>query len=91
MDATDAVESDVSALMGSSAHLTPEEGDHLYRTSRIVILAEEVFGNREKAIRWLEKPRSALGEISALAAVTTPSGYETVEELLQQLHHGFTA
>ncbi len=75
----------------TSPPLTPDEGDRLYRTSRIVILAEEVFGNREKAIRWLEKPRRALGGISALAAVTTTPGYEAVEELLQRLHYGFTA
>lgn len=71
--------------------LTPDEGDRLYRTSRIVILAEEIFGNREKAIRWLEKPRRALGGISALTAVTTTPGYEAVEELLQQLHYGLSA
>lgn len=71
--------------------LTPDEGDRLYRTSRIVILAEEVFGSREKAIRWLEKPRRALGGISALTAVTTTPGYEAVEELLQQLHYGLSA
>lgn len=71
--------------------LTPEEGDRLYRTSKIVILAEEVFGNREKAIRWLEKPRRTLGGINALTAVTTTPGYEAVEELLQQLHYGLSA
>lgn len=71
--------------------LTPDEGDRLYRTSRIVILAEEIFGNREKAIRWLEKPRRALGGVSALTAVTTTPGYAAVEELLQQLHYGLSA
>ncbi|MAP34667.1 MAG: hypothetical protein CME75_02505 [Halomonas sp.] len=71
--------------------LTPDEGDRLYRTSRIVILAEEIFGNREKAIRWLQKPRRALGGISALTAATTTPGYEAVEELLQQLHYGLSA
>lgn len=71
--------------------LTPDEGDRLYRTSRIVILAEEIFGNREKAIRWLEKPRRALGGISALAALSTTPGYEAAEELLQQLHYGLSA
>ncbi|MCH4810133.1 antitoxin Xre/MbcA/ParS toxin-binding domain-containing protein [Vreelandella neptunia] len=71
--------------------LTPDEGDRLYRTSRIVILAEEIFGNREKAIRWLQKPRRALGGISALTAITTTPGYEAVEELLQQLHYGLSA
>lgn len=58
---------------------------------RIPLLAEEIFGIREKATRWLGKPRQALGGISALEASATPQGYAAAEELLEQLRHGFAS
>lgn len=71
--------------------LSPEEGDRLYRVSKIILLAEDVFGSREKATKWLEKPRKALGGISALESVSTTPGYEAAEEQLEQIRHGFAA
>ncbi|WP_416208254.1 antitoxin Xre/MbcA/ParS toxin-binding domain-containing protein [Halomonas sp.] len=55
------------------------------------MLAEEVFGSREKANQWLQKPRKALGGISALEASATTPGFVAAEELLEQLRFGFTA
>jgi putative toxin-antitoxin system antitoxin component (TIGR02293 family) len=71
--------------------LSPAEGDRLYRAGKIILLAEEVFGSREKAAKWLQKPRKALGGLTALEAVVTTPGYEAAEELLEQLRHGFAA
>ncbi|WP_407650080.1 antitoxin Xre/MbcA/ParS toxin-binding domain-containing protein [Halomonas rhizosphaerae] len=58
---------------------------------RITLLVEEIFGSREKATRWLRKPRGMLGGVSALEASATPQGYAAAEELLEQLHHGFAS
>ncbi|MFG6665970.1 antitoxin Xre/MbcA/ParS toxin-binding domain-containing protein [Halomonas sp. HNIBRBA4712] len=69
--------------------LSPEEGDRLYRASKIVLLAEEVIGSRAKAHRWLNKPRKALGNVNALQAIMTTPGYMAAEELLEQLRHGY--
>lgn len=71
--------------------LSQEEGDRLYRASKIILLAEEVFGSQEKATKWLQKPRKSLGGISALEAIATTPGFEAAEELLEQLRHGFVA
>jgi putative toxin-antitoxin system antitoxin component (TIGR02293 family) len=71
--------------------LSPEEGDRLYRASKIILLAEEVFGSQEKAAQWLEKPRKALGNISVLEAIATTPGFVAAEELLEQLRYGFAA
>lgn len=74
-----------------SESLSSDEGDRLYRLSRIVVLAEDVFGNQEKAARWLSKPRRALDGLSALDAIKTTPGFLAVEELLEQLRHGYVA
>lgn len=74
-----------------SESLSSDEGDRLYRLSRIVVLAEDVFGNQEKAARWLSKPRRALDGLSALEAIKTTPGFLAVEELLEQLRHGYVA
>lgn len=63
--------------------LSTEEGDRLYRAGKILLLAEDVFGSREKAAKWLQKPRKALGGISALEAIVTTPGYEAAEEQLE--------
>lgn len=74
-----------------SEPLNSDEGDRLYRVSRIVVLAEDVFGSQEKAATWLNKPRRALGGRNAFEAVKTTPGYLAVEELLEQLRHGYVA
>lgn len=71
--------------------LTPDEGDKFYRASRAVLLAEEVFGSREKALQWLTKPRKALAGMTALEAANTTPGYSEVEEMLEQIRNGFFA
>jgi putative toxin-antitoxin system antitoxin component (TIGR02293 family) len=71
--------------------LSQEEGDRLYRVSKIVILAEQVFADAEKAARWLSKPQSAFGGISALEAAATTPGYTAAEETLERINHGFFA
>lgn len=71
--------------------LSQEEGDHFYRVSRIVVLAESVFGDKEKAARWLAKPQTMFDGLTPLAAVATTPGYVGVEDALQRIHHGFAA
>ncbi|WP_417339116.1 antitoxin Xre/MbcA/ParS toxin-binding domain-containing protein [Halomonas kashgarensis] len=74
-----------------SEPLSCDEGDRLYRLSRIVVLAEDVFVNQEKAARWLSKPRRALDGQSAFDAIKTTPGFLAVEELLEQLRYGYVS
>lgn len=65
--------------------LTWNESDHLYRVSKVLMLAVAVFGDQDKALAWLNKPRAAFGGLRALDAVATTPGYEQAGEELERL------
>lgn len=71
--------------------LTHEESDRAVRVARVTALAEEVFGEDEKAARWLRKPKSRFDGKAPLALLLTDAGSRLVEEMLLQLDYGFTA
>ncbi|EPJ76622.1 hypothetical protein CFII64_25963 [Pseudomonas sp. CFII64] len=71
--------------------LSPEEGDRLYRVSKLVVLAEQVFGDKDKAAHWLNKAQKAFGGLTALEAAATTPGYVAAEETLERINHGFFA
>ncbi|MGV8919320.1 MAG: antitoxin Xre/MbcA/ParS toxin-binding domain-containing protein [Pseudomonas sp.] len=71
--------------------LSQEEGDRLYRVSKIVVLAEQVFGTKDKAAHWLNKNQTAFGGLTALEAAATTPGYIAAEETLERINHGFFA
>ena len=52
-------------------------------------LAEQVFGNKEKADHWLNQPIEATHECSRLQAAHSKTGYELVKAELERLSHGF--
>ena len=71
--------------------LTGEESDRVVRLARVVSQAEEVFGNNEKAARWLRKGKPRFDGLSPLEILKTEAGSRLVEELLLQLDYGFAA
>ncbi|WP_397453189.1 antitoxin Xre/MbcA/ParS toxin-binding domain-containing protein [Pseudomonas sp. NA-150] len=71
--------------------LSQEEGDRLYRVSKIVVLAEQVFGTKDKAAHWLNKHQTAFGGLTALEVAATTPGYIAAEETLERIDHGFFA
>lgn len=71
--------------------LTLDESGKMIRAARLTLMAEEVFGDAEKAERWMHKTREALGGISAMEAMQTETGGQLVEELLIQLESGYYA
>lgn len=68
--------------------LTPDETDKALRLSRISQQADGVFGDPEKADRWLRKPSSALSGQTPMALLKSESGAQAVSELLGQIAHG---
>jgi uncharacterized protein (DUF2384 family) len=50
--------------------------------------AMEVFGTREKALRWLNSPVRSLGDQTPLSLLTTLEGVARVEDTLGQVEHG---
>lgn len=71
--------------------LSPEEGDRLYRVSKLVVLADQLFGDKDKAAHWLNKAQKAFGGLSALETAATTPGYVAAEEVLERINHGFFA
>lgn len=68
--------------------LTVEETDKAVRLARVDKLAAKVFGDAEKAHRWLRKPKSSLSGETPLAYLSTEAGARAVEDMLHQIDHG---
>jgi putative toxin-antitoxin system antitoxin component (TIGR02293 family) len=71
--------------------LTVSENDGALRVVRIMELAEQVFGEREKAQRWLRKPNRGMGGIVPVDLLQSESGAVLVEQALHQIDHGIYA
>jgi putative toxin-antitoxin system antitoxin component (TIGR02293 family) len=71
--------------------LTIEESDRLVRLTRIQALAEDVFGDAEKANRWLREGLGILGGKSPLEGAQTDSGARVIEQILAKIDWGAAA
>ena len=71
--------------------LTVEETDRAIRLARVAELAEQTFGEKAKAYRWLRKPKRALGSATPLAYLASEAGARVVEEMLYRIDSGFFA
>lgn len=68
--------------------LTITENDGALRVVRVMELAEQVFGERDTAQRWLRKPNRGLDGIVPLDLLESESGAVLVEQSLHQIDHG---
>jgi putative toxin-antitoxin system antitoxin component (TIGR02293 family) len=75
----------------ANEHLTVEETDKALRLERIAAQAEGVFGEPEKAQRWLRKPKRELKGETPLAYLASEAGARVVEEMLFRIEHGMFA
>ena len=71
--------------------LTIEETDKALRLERIAVQAEHVFGDPEKAHRWLRKDKRELNGETPLAYLSSEAGARVVEEMLLRIEHGIFA
>jgi putative toxin-antitoxin system antitoxin component (TIGR02293 family) len=71
-----------------SGRLARYESDRLYRLARIVAIASEYLGDRERAMRWLKHPNRALGGLAPVAAIDTELGARQVENVLGRIAYG---
>lgn len=71
--------------------LSLEESDRLLRIARVGALADETFGDPEKAHRWLRKPSRPLQGSVPLELLRTGVGASLVEEELVRIQHGLFA
>ena len=71
--------------------LNLDESDRLARVARMYELAVKVFGDPDKARRWLTKPKIRFDERSPLSMMHTGLGGQGVEEMLYQIDEGVFA
>jgi len=71
--------------------LSKEESDKAVRVARITATAEQVFGESERAWRWLRKPKRRFEGRSPIDMLATEAGARLVEEMIVQFEYGMTA
>jgi len=68
--------------------LTIEESDRILRMMRVLSLAEEIYGSRERALAWLRRPSARLKKRAPFELLKTDAGARIVEDLLTQIDEG---
>lgn len=63
-------------------HASSDDADA--RTARLTALAVEVFGTRDRAMRWLRQPLREFGGVAPLDMVETAAAARQVELMLAQ-------
>ena len=71
--------------------LTIEESDRAVRLVRIQSLAEETFGDLDKANRWLRKGLAELAGEAPLTTAETEAGARVIETILGKIAWGAAA
>jgi putative toxin-antitoxin system antitoxin component (TIGR02293 family) len=68
--------------------LSHAETDRMVRVARIVSLAENVFGDRAKALLWLRTADDRMGGRSPLSMLPTDAGGRLIESMLWRIDEG---
>jgi len=71
--------------------LSGEETDRLVRVARIVAIANTVFGNPQKALKWLRTESDRMGGRQPMSMLRTDAGGRLVESRLWQIDEGMFA
>jgi putative toxin-antitoxin system antitoxin component (TIGR02293 family) len=68
--------------------LSLEEADRTLRVAKIIKLADHVFGNHDKALRWLRRDNQRLEGRSPLEMLRSEVGGDLVRQMLYQIDEG---
>lgn len=71
--------------------LSRDESDKAVRVARVTAMAEQVFGEPDRAWRWLRKTKRQFGGRTAMEMLATETGSRLVEELIVQIDDGIAA
>jgi putative toxin-antitoxin system antitoxin component (TIGR02293 family) len=71
--------------------LTVEESDRLVRLARVQALAEDVFGDAQKANKWLRQGLGVLNGQAPLELARTEAGIRVLEQMLGKIDWGAAA
>lgn len=76
---------------GEAGRLSVEQSERAVRIGRVYARAAEVFGDRERATAWLERPSPAFEGRSPAEWLGNEAGARYIEEILGRLEHGIAA
>jgi putative toxin-antitoxin system antitoxin component (TIGR02293 family) len=65
-----------------------EESDRTLRLARIITLADQVFGNHEKALHWLRGENQRLDGRTPLELLRSEAGGDLVRQMIYQIDEG---
>lgn len=71
--------------------LSVDESDRAVRVARVIEQATQTFGDRDKAMRWLRKPKRRFDGRAPMGMLLTETGGRLVEEMLIQMDEGMVA
>lgn len=69
-------------------NLSPVETERAVRVASVIRLADHVFGNPEKAMRWLREPDDRLEDRTPLSLLQTEAGARLIESMLWGIDEG---
>jgi putative toxin-antitoxin system antitoxin component (TIGR02293 family) len=72
----------------STKPLSPEQSGRTWKLAEILAKATSIFGSKEEAEQWLERPAIGLNQRKPIDLLATPAGVELVEDFLVRLEHG---
>jgi putative toxin-antitoxin system antitoxin component (TIGR02293 family) len=75
----------------SVKQLNPEQSGRTWKLAEILTKAASVFGSKEEAEQWLERPAIGLNQRKPIDLLATPAGVELVEDFLVRLEYGVYA
>jgi len=78
----------LNSRLARSQRLSLSESDRLFRFAHVTAMAEALFGDAQKAQRWLNKPKQCFAWQQPIALLSTTQGTRLVEELLIQVAEG---
>jgi putative toxin-antitoxin system antitoxin component (TIGR02293 family) len=73
----------------SNGRISVLESDRLFRFGHITAMAQVIFGDDTKALRWLSKPKKGLGGRKPYELLSTTPGTQEVERMLIQVSEPF--
>lgn len=68
--------------------LTAEQTNSAWRLVSVLSRAEEVLGDRQRAVNWMTSPAMGLEGRVPLDLLTTQMGFELVEDFLTRMEYG---
>jgi len=81
-------ESTAHKLIKENRPLDSAASERVVRVAEITRMAEETFGGREAATRWLKTPNLSLGREMPLSLLDTEFGAGEVRSVLSAIDHG---